>query len=404
MNPNSSSRRQFITRATAAGLLITNSRVAFGSQANAKIRLGVIGCGGRGTFTTEQFVAHGGYEIAAAADAFQDKLDTFGDHFQVPKDKRFVGLDAYKQMLASGAVDAVHVVSPSYFHNEQAAAAVDAGKHVFVAKPIAIDVPGIRTFEETAKLAEKKGLTFMVDFQTQGDDLYVEGIKRVNEGALGDLMYGEGLHHMGRLARQAEDGTPGARLRNWVFDKALSGDIIVEQNIHSVDVMVRLMNAAPVRVIGHGGRKGRMDVGDCWDHFALMFEFPGDVPWTYTSRQFDPGGVPGGMVNNLMGSKGAFLSKFGGDIMIRGGKDTFWRGGKNPNIYKTGTDTNIGRFAAAIHGGDKDITRATVPLAVRSTLTAILGRNAAYQQGSLTWEELQKDTSKFEVDAATLLS
>lgn len=404
MNPNSSSRRQFITRATAAGLLITNSRVAFGSQANAKIRLGVIGCGGRGTFTTEQFVAHGGYEIAAAADAFQDKLDTFGDHFQVPKDKRFVGLDAYKQMLASGAVDAVHVVSPSYFHNEQAAAAVDAGKHVFVAKPIAIDVPGIRTFEETAKLAEKKGLTFMVDFQTQGDDLYVEGIKRVNEGALGDLMYGEGLHHMGRLARQAEDGTPGARLRNWVFDKALSGDIIVEQNIHSVDVMVRLMNAAPVRVTGHGGRKGRVDVGDCWDHFALMFEFPGDVPWTYTSRQFDPGGVPGGMVNNLMGSKGAFLSKFGGDIMIRGGKDTFWRGGKNPNIYKTGTDTNIGRFATAIHGGDKDITRATVPLAVRSTLTAILGRNAAYQQGSLTWEELQKDTSKFEVDAATLLS
>lgn len=404
MNPNSSSRRQFITRAAAAGLLITNSRVAFGSQANTKIRLGVIGCGGRGTFTTEQFVAHGGYEIAAAADAFQDKLDAFGDHFQVPKDKRFVGLDAYKQMLASGAVDAVHVVSPSYFHNEQAAAAVDAGKHVFVAKPIAIDVPGIRTFEETAKLAEKKGLTFMVDFQTQGDDLYVEGIKRVNEGALGDLMYGEGLHHMGRLARQAEDGTPGARLRNWVFDKALSGDIIVEQNIHSVDVMVRLMNAAPVRVTGHGGRKGRVDVGDCWDHFALMFEFPGDVPWTYTSRQFDPGGVPGGMVNNLMGSKGAFLSKFGGDIMIRGGKDTFWRGGKNPNIYKTGTDTNIGRFASAIHGGDKDITRATVPLAVRSTLTAILGRNAAYQQGSLTWEELQKDTSKFEVDAATLLS
>ncbi len=404
MNPNSSSRRQFITRAAAAGLLITNSRVAFGSQANAKIRLGVIGCGGRGTFTTEQFVANGGYEIAAAADAFQDKLDAFGDLYQVPKDKRFVGLDAYKQMLASGAVDAVHVVSPSYFHNEQAAAAVDAGKHVFVAKPIAIDVPGIRTFEETAKLAEKKGLTFMVDFQTQGDDLYVEGIKRVNEGALGDLMFGEGFHHMGRLARQAEDGTPGARLRNWVFDKALSGDIIVEQNIHSVDVMVRLMNAAPVRVTGHGGRKGRVDVGGCWDHFALMFEFPGDVPWTYTSRQFDPGGVPGGMVNNLIGSKGAFLSKFGGDIMIRGGKDTFWRGGKNPNIYKTGTDTNIGRFAAAIHGGDNDITRATVPLAVRSTLAAILGRNAAYQQGSLTWEELQKDTAKLEVDTTTLLS
>lgn len=403
MNPTTSSRRQFISRAASAGFLITSSRIAFGSQANSKIRLGVIGGGGRGTFTTEQFVNHGGYEIAAVADAFQDKADAFGERYQVAKERRFVGLDAFQQMLAKDTVDAVHVVSPSYFHNEQAAAAVDAGKHVFVAKPIAIDVPGIRTFEETAKLADSKGLTFMVDFQTQGDDLYVEGIKRVNEGALGDLMFGEGFHHMGRLARQAEDGTPGARLRNWVFDKALSGDIIVEQNIHSIDVMVRLMNAAPLKATGHGGRKGRVDVGDCWDHFALMFDFPENVPWTYTSRQFDPGGVPGGMVNNLIGSKGAFLSKFGGDIMIRGGKDTFWRGGKNPNIYKTGTDTNIARFAAAIHGGDKAITKSTVPLAARSTLTAILGRNAAYNHGTLTWDELLKDTARFEVDAATLL-
>ncbi|HSI65135.1 MAG TPA: Gfo/Idh/MocA family oxidoreductase, partial [Candidatus Saccharimonadia bacterium] len=204
-------------------------------------------------------------------DAFQDKADAFGEKFGIAKEKRFVGLDGYKAMLADGGVDAVHVVSPPYFHNEQAAAAVDAGKHVFVAKPIAVDVPGVRTFESTAAKAAEKKLTLMVDFQTQGDELYLEGIKRVNEGALGDLCFGEGMHHMGRLTAQAETGTPGARLRNWVFDKTLSGDIIVEQNIHSVDVMVRLMNAAPLRATGGGGRKGRTDVGDCWDHFALLF-------------------------------------------------------------------------------------------------------------------------------------
>jgi myo-inositol 2-dehydrogenase/D-chiro-inositol 1-dehydrogenase len=299
-------------------------------------------------------------------------------------------------------VDAVHVVSPSWFHNEQAAAAVDAGKHVFVAKPVAVDVPGVRSFEETGKRAGEKKLTLMVDFQTQGDALYVEGIKRVHEGALGDLCFGEAFHHMGRLTPHAENGTPGARLRNWVFDKALSGDILVEQNIHSVDVMVRLMNAAPVRVTGSGGRKGRTDVGDCWDHFALLFDFPGDIAWTYTSRQFDPGGVPGFMKNNLIGSKGAFLSQFGGDVMIRGGKDVFWRGGKNPDVYKTGTDTNIAAFAKAIHAGDS--TNATVPIAARTTLTAILGRNAAYKKGTLTWDELLKDETKVEVDTTSLLS
>ncbi len=401
MNPTTN-RRQFLVQAAASGLFLTSSRLAFGADANSKIRIGIIGCGGRGTFTTAQFAAHPGFEIAAAADAFQDKLDAFGDKFNVPKDKRFVGLDGYKAMLASGAVDAVHVVSPAWFHNEQAAAAVEAGKHVFVAKPIAVDVPGVRSFEETARRATEKKLTLMVDFQTQGDETYVEGIKRVNEGALGDLMFGEGFHHMGRLKAQAEAGTPGARLRNWVFDKALSGDIIVEQNIHSVDVMVRLMNAAPLSATGSGGRKGRVDVGDCWDHFGLFFNFPGDVPWTYTSRQFDPGGVGGAMINNLIGSKGAFMAKFGDLVTIRGNKETFWRGGRNPDIYKTGTDTNIARFHDAIKAGDA--SNGTVPIAARSTLTAILGRTAAYRKTTVTWEELMKDTTVLPVDTASLLA
>lgn len=402
---NSSNRRHFLTRAAGLGaFLVLPARLARGSGANSKIRLGIIGCGGRGSFTAAQFVAHGGYEITALADAFPDKLEALGSQLNVPVKHRYAGLDGYKAMLASGQVDAVHVVSPSYFHNEHAAAAVDAGVHVFVAKPVAVDVPGVRTFEETAKKAKERGLALMVDFQTQGDAFYSEGIQRVNAGALGELMFGEAFHHMGRLTPHASPGTPGARLRNWVFDKALSGDILVEQNIHSVDVMVRLMNAAPVKVSGHGGRKGRVDVGDCWDHFALLYEFPGGVPWTYTSRQFDPGGVPGGMRNHLVGSKGAFLAQFGGDVMIRGGKDVFWRGGKNPDIYKTGTDANIAKFASAVLGGDKTEVFGTVPQAARSTLAAIMGRNAAWSATPLTWDDMMKDTTRLEVDPSTLLA
>ncbi len=211
------------------------------------------------------------------ADYFQDKVDAIGNKLNVPASRRFTTLSGYKKLLECTEVDAVVIQSPPYFHPEQAQAAVDAGKHVYLAKPIAVDVPGCQTIEASGKAATAKKRCFQVDFQTRANAHYVEAIRRVHEGAIGEYVFGEAITHTSQLGTQAEPGTPGARLRNWVFDKALSGDIITEQQIHTLDVMSWVMNTTPLCATGTGGRKVRTHVGDCWDYFTVLFEYPNQV-------------------------------------------------------------------------------------------------------------------------------
>ena len=169
------SRRGFLAGAGAAavGLTILRPELVQGYQANEKVNLGCIGCGGRGTWIAELFQKHGGYNIAAVADYFQDRVDEFGKKLNVKAEARYTGLDGYKRLLEQ-KLDAVVIESPPYFHPEQAAAGVAAGKHVYLAKPIAVDVPGCKTVEESGKKATSKGLCFLVDFQTRADQFYIE--------------------------------------------------------------------------------------------------------------------------------------------------------------------------------------------------------------------------------------
>ncbi len=172
------SRREFLTTAAAIGApLLVSPRTAFGAQANSRVTLGVLGCGGRGTWIAELLQKHGGYEIRAAADYFQDRVDNVGTKLQVAPERRYTGLDGYKKVLA-GDVDAVAIESPPYFHPIQAREAVEAGKHVYLAKPVAVDVPGCRTVEESGRRATEKQKCFLVDFQTRTDPLYREAVKR----------------------------------------------------------------------------------------------------------------------------------------------------------------------------------------------------------------------------------
>jgi hypothetical protein len=141
-------RREFLAAALASGPLLVSPRTAFGTEANSRVTLGAIGCGGRGTWIADLFQKHGGYQLVAAADYFQDKVDAYGTKIGVPADRRHTGLSGYKRVLDAG-VDAVVIESPPYFHPEQAKDAVDAGKHVYLAKPVAVDVPGCRTVEQS---------------------------------------------------------------------------------------------------------------------------------------------------------------------------------------------------------------------------------------------------------------
>ncbi|MFA7003829.1 MAG: hypothetical protein WC429_07315, partial [Verrucomicrobiia bacterium] len=245
------------------------------------------------------------------------------------------------------------------------------------------------------KLATKKGLVFQVDFQTRANEFFIEAMKRVHAGAIGEIVFGESSYQCGRLGLKGPIGTtPEARLRNWAFDIALSGDIIVEQNIHTLDVMNWAMNhVPPVRCTGTGSRKVRVDVGDCWDNFQLTYEYPNKVGIAFHSRQFDCD-APGGIINKMYGSKGALLTEYGGNVMIRGAGDTFYRGGRTNAIYKEGTQTNIKTFHEKI--GKKDVANTTVPVSVRSNLIAIMGRMAAYTGHTVTWDDVMKSKDKLD--------
>lgn len=404
MNPDSQTprsrrwnRRQFIHRgvAAAAAFTVLQPSLVRGSTANSKIRLGLIGCGGRGRWIAELFAAHGGYQLVAVADFFQDRVDAVAAKHQLKPEQTFTGLKCAEKMIAKGGLDAVAIISPPYFHPEQAAAAVAAGLHVYIAKPLAVDVPGCRSIKESGLTARKKGLVFLVDFQTRANEFFIEAMKRVHAGALGTIVFGEALYHTGRLQKKGDDDkTPAGRLRNWVFDQALSGDIIVEQNIHTLDVMNWAMNnLPPLRCTGVGGRKGRTDVGNCWDYFTCLYEYPNKVGVTFSSRQYNVD-APGGIINKMYGTKGALLTEYGGEVIIRGGEGTFYRGGKTTSIYKDGAIANIKTFYESVTA--KDAANPTLEPSVMSNLIAIMGRMAAYSGRTVTWGEVMRSQERLD--------
>ncbi len=380
-------RREFLA-GTAAAFTVLSTGARVSSQANGKLALGLIGCGGRGNWIAKLFEEHGNAKVVAVHDYFQDRVDAVGEAFGVDSSRRYTGLSGYRRLL-DGELDAVAIESPPYFHPEQAAAAIEARKHVFLAKPVAVDVPGCNAILEAGKRAVADKLCFLVDFQTRSNEIYREAVKRVHEGAIGTPVCGQCFYHAGRLSPKAEPGTPEARLRNWVFDIALSGDIIVEQNIHVLDVATWLLDAHPLSAFGTGGRKARTDVGDCWDHFVVAYAFPGDFALDFSSTQFAKGFSD--LCVRLFGSAGTVETHYGGDVWIKG--DQPYEGGSTAPIYQQGAANNILDFTRAIAAGEALDTSAE---SVRSNLTAILGRTAAYRGKLVTWDEVLRRAEKVE--------
>jgi len=400
------SRRRFMANAGAAALSFTVVKPGLvrGAGANSKINLGLIGCGGRGTWIANLFKEHGGYNIVAVADYFQDRINNAAEKLGVPPAHRFPGLSGYKKLLEK--VDAVAIESPPYFHPEQAAAAVDAGCHTYVAKPIAVDVPGCHSIGDSGKKASRSKLCFLVDFQTRADPFFIESLKRVRDGAIGDLIFGEAIYHadcpfkrMYDTWRSDPEGGEN-RLRAWGLDRVISGDIITEQNIHTLDVMSWIMDCEPVSAVGVGGRAVR-PVGTCNDHFALLFEYPNKVGITFSSKQFPGHGTqPDGIRNRMFGSKGVLETSYGDLTMIRG--ENMYRGGRSPGIYKDGAVANIATFHKSIAEGTYD--NPTVAPSVRSNLVTLLGRTAAYTGRKVTWRKLIRSTEKLDANLKGLKS
>jgi len=312
----------------------------------------------------------------------------------VPPERRYSGLLGYRRML-EGKIDAVAIESPPYFHPEQAAAAVDAGAHVYLAKPVAVDVPGCRNIEESSGKASAKNRCFLVDFQTRTDPFYQEAIRRVHNGDIGPILCGEAAYWAGSpFLRQVEQlqvdpADPERRLRAWGVDRALSGDIITEQNIHSIDVATWIMDNHPLRAVGKGGLKSRQE-GSCWDHFSVIFTFPEEVIVTFASKQFGEGYDD--IICRMYGATGVIDTHYAGDVAIWG--KTPYAGGKSEGLYKEGAVRNIAAFYDDITGSR--FSNPTTAPSVRSNLTTILGRTAAYEHSEVTWEQLMKSEEKLD--------
>lgn len=392
-------RRQFIAGAGAAavGLTILKPQLAFGDTANRKLDIGLIGCGSRGQWVAKHFAEHGAFNLVACADYFQDKVDVAGEKFGIPAGRRFTGLSGYKRLLDL-KLDGVAVVSPPYFHPEQVAAAVDAGKHVYCAKPIAVDVPGCRSIEASGKLATEKRLCIIVDFQTRAHPSHQEAVRRVHGGMIGDLVSVECAYQTGLVfstvdaERRKDPKNPELRLRAWGSDRTLSGDVITEQNIHALDMASWYLDAEPIRAYGTGGRK-RDYVGNCWDHFSVILYYPKDIVVTFSSKQVGFGYDD--IMCRVYGVNGTADAHYSGDIMVRA-RDDIYNGGKASMIYDQGVTINVKTFYDSII--NRDFSNPTVPASVRSNLVTILGRTAAYKGGEVTWDKIMRANQKWTLD------
>jgi len=388
-NTNEVGRRDFLkAAAVTTGLTMVSASAVRSAEANSKIQIGLIGCGGRGKWIGDLFQQSANAKVTAVYDYFKDRADAAGEQLKVDANKRFTGIDGYKALLQSG-VDAVAVESPPYFHPEHAVAAIEAGKHVYLAKPIAVDVPGCMAIVNAAKKVQGK-LSVLVDFQTRVNEFYMGAAQRIREGMIGKPVSGQVYYIAGRLGKQAEGQTQMARLRNWVFDKALSGDIIVEQNIHVLDVANWFLNGHPVKANGTGGRKARVDVGDCWDHFLVQYYYPDDVLMDFCSAQYTQ--RYDDLCCRIFGTMGTVDSHYGGNVNILA-KTGGYRGGNTGPIYQEGAVTNIKNFCASI-ANNKYLDNSEE--SANSNLTAILGRIAAYEGRMVTWNEMMQANTKLD--------
>jgi myo-inositol 2-dehydrogenase / D-chiro-inositol 1-dehydrogenase len=411
-------RRSFIgSAAVTAGLMAVHPALVRGTAANSAIRVGLLGCGGRGTEDAANLIETGGARVTALADLFQDQLDAARVHFnQIQQAKNypvldttqlFAGPDAYQKIAASKEVDAIVVATPPYFHPLHLEAAVGGGKHVYLEKPVAVDVPGAMKVMEIGKRAEGK-LSLDVGFQIRDCPPFVELVRRIHSGAIGKIVCGEAHYLTGYIERpQWPDASPEEhRLRNWVYDKVLSGDIIVEQNIHVVDICNWVLKSHPLKATAAGGRQGRPQDGDAYGNYHVVFRYPEGVDLTFSSTQFAKGWWD--VTERFFGTKGTSQSPYVGPLGIWG--DEPWqdpssapKDASQPQAFSV-----TGNFRSNLEQADPQKKKAFVDsiasgqfhnqaaAGAESALSCIMARMAAYQGREVSWEETLKSTESWD--------
>ncbi len=401
-------RRDFIkTSAIVAGALAAPAILPSTSFADGKtgtIRVGLIGCGGRGSGAAGQALkADKDIQLVAMGDAFEDQLQKSLQSLQheqpekvkVTPDKCFVGLDAYQKVIDSG-VDVVLLATPPGFRPVHLKAAVDAGKHIFCEKPMATDAPGVRSVIESVKAAKEKNLSLVAGFCWRYDIPRREFYQRVHEGAIGDIRAIYATYYAGQVKpmppigeRPADMGDLEWQLRNWYNFVWLSGDGYVEQACHSVDkVAWALKDQSPISAVAVGGRQMPNNQGNIYDHMFVVYEFPEDVRAFVGQRQV--GNTFTENSDYLMGSAG-FGKIQGWSAPYIKAKENWRYKGPKTDMYQNEHDDLFAsiRSGKPINDGDR---------MAHSTLMGIMGRMAAYTGQEITWEQAMNSEEKLVPD------
>jgi predicted dehydrogenase len=408
-------RREFLgTTAAAVGtLMLIRPELVRGTQANSAVRLGLIGCGGRGRADATSIVRNTTARLVALADIFDDQLQSARAEFNrlaaskgnpaIDSAMLFKGPRAFEKLLASSEVDAVVIASPPYYHPEHLEAAVAAGKHVYQEKPVAVDVHGCKQVMRIGDKAQGK-ITLNVGFQIRKAPPFVELVKRIHTGQIGKIACAQAYYYTGTIKRPDWPSASPAekRLRNWVYDRVLSGDILVEQGIHVVDICNWVLQGHPLKAYATGGRGIREDQGDAWGHYNATYFYPGDIHVSMNSTQFNKGFFD--VAERFFGSKGTAEAHYSPIIKIMG--DEPWDYFPSPDASGNVQFSATGRFSGSLDKADEEkhksfiesiTTGANVNEAqagAESALTAILARTAAYTSKEVTWEALLKSDAK----------
>jgi predicted dehydrogenase len=393
----SAPRRDFLKAGAllTGGLLLDQFAFAAGhSGVDDTIKIALIGCGDRGTGAAFQaLTTKSNLKLVAMADAFQDRMDQsykllsdkFKDKVDVPADRRFVGFDGYKKAIA--LADVVLLATPPGFRPMHFEEAVDKGKHVFMEKPVAVDSPGIRKVLAAAEVAKKKKLNVVVGLQRRYQTNYRETMKRIQDGAIGDIVGGQVYWNSGGVwvkPRQAQQTEMEYQMRNWYYFNWLCGDHIVEQHVHNIDIANWAKNAYPTSIQGTGSRAWRTgkDYGEIYDNHAVELTYADGAVIYSQCRHFE--GTSNRVDETFQGTKGrTYLSANNqGILWDHTGKEIFSHPTKgNANPYQTEHD----ELFAAISKGEYKFSDAE--RGAKSCLTAIMGRYATYSGQTIKWDE-----------------
>jgi len=396
--------------------MIVKPSVAFSYAANSAVQYGLLGCGKRGTSVATSFATNTQARVVALGDIFPDQLAIGKQHFDQLNSKlgvpavdpklTFHGWEAYKAMAANPHIDAVQISTPPFFHVEHMDILSAAGKHVYCEKPVGVDIPQTRRALQIAKRIDGK-VSASVGFQIRSAPPFAEIVQRIHAGQIGKIASIAGYYNAPPATYPDRGAMPHdeQRLRNWLWDKTLSGDILLEQNIHVIDVCNWVMGSHPLKATARASRKVIQNFGNINDNYEVIFEYPGEVELVFSSTQFN---APGyfDVKETFFGTEGIAEMPYKGALRIQGQKPWTWTGSEQESGAKFAAD---GAFSDNLADADKMKDRSfiesitgnkfqnQIAAGVESARTCMMARKSAETGRTVSWQDIEADTEQYQL-------